>query len=600
MYLTFKNNDETFLFEKINFKDFFLYYKIEEKEIFFENETLCLFLKTNYSENYINSVLSNQEDVTIEIIEKSFEKDGVWIIINKKDKKIRLGRDLSGLGTIYFHIEENNSVHISTNVHDIAHKKSKCLNSEAVYQLLYFDYLWDGQTIYENIDQLKIGGRLEIEKDFKTLSYNFSQPEIIEDENNLTEEENIRQLRQEIVKAHKKYVNNHNVVFLSGGIDSVAMLIAIDDITDKSSIENHSFKVKGTTQDETVYAKSIADHLNVKLSIIERDLSSEINEEVFRENIFKMNNPYPGMWIFGNQVSSDSYRTYFAGQDTRLHTPALNWLDSIAFSIFIISKKGLKPLFSIIDILLFPLQKLFDTLHKRKQTPNKIFLGLKRTLYLFNIKKYLKLVYFKVDPANLQAYGLPTEGFKDVFEKYDLNLKKIKNKRTLYNKVVSKKWIEQYVNDMRYMIDMVDLQGGKLAMPFYDMNLANFSATIPFNLSIKTMKGKSQFGDENSVINKYVLREALVDKIDKKTYLRSKAVSRTGHLIFNQGLDIILRSIIKQDIGTSDSFVKEYKLESFLKRFLTNEDEWIMTDDKYLLKVYYTCCLICYQNHLKS
>jgi asparagine synthetase B (glutamine-hydrolysing) len=600
MHILLSKNKTEDSYKNLECNSFCIHYKLNAKELFFENSKFYLFLKTNYSENYTDSVFAFPEKVTQESIEKSFQKDGFWITINKEDNSVLLFRDVSGLCSGYYCIGEDQFC-IATNVHDLAKVNAEKLNNKAVHQLLYFDFLWDGQTIYENIFQLKLGGKLVLNNTLKEEEYSFSQPNITENENQLSDEENIKLLRKKIVEAHKRYLNDQNVVFLSGGIDSVAMLIALNDLTSKEKIVNHSFKVKGTIQDETVYAKSIADHLDNELLIVERDFSNEINEALFKQEIVKMNNPYPGMWVFGNQISKSINTTYFAGQDTRLHTPSLNKLDTIAFSIFMLSKKGLKPLFMFLDVLLYPFKKLFDLILKVKNIKSKYFLGLRRALYLFNTKAYIKLVYFKVDEAILNSYKLPIKHFKDITEAYNnISLKGLKNKRALYNTIVSKKWVEQYVNDMRYMVDMVNNQGGRLAMPFYDMDLAKFSATIPFDLSIKTMKGKAQFNENSSTINKYVLREAFLDKIDKKTYLRSKAVSRTGHIIFNQGLGNILKEIIIEDLSSSNSFINDFKLERFLERFLKNKNNWIMTDDKYLLKIYYVACLIVYNNRLKK
>lgn len=596
MYLAFSKNKIGPFQNERSFKGYHLDYFLEEKEVYFENSRLILFLKTNYSENYINTQLSNLENVSQESVRNAFSKDGLWVIIDKESEQITIKRDVSGLCSCYY-FSDNEEFHVATNVHVLAKNKANKLSKIAVHQLLYFDYLWDGQTIYNDIYQLKVGGEIDLSPQLEILSINIIQPIISVQENDLSEKENIIALRKEIVNAHKNYLNLKNVVFLSGGIDSVAMLIALDDITNKDTIENHSFKVKGTTQDETEYAQSIADHLNIDLYIIERDISNEISFNTFKNEVLKMNNPYSGIWIFGNQIDNTNQTTYFAGQDTRLHTPSLNKLDAIAFNIFSLSKY-FKLIFFFLDKLLFPFKILFNTILKEKVITNKYFLGLRRALYLFNTKKYVELVYFKADKASLSSLKLPIEEYNNIAKAYRFSLKGIKSKRALYNAIVSKKWIEQYVNDIRYMVDMVNSQGGKLAMPFYDMDLAIFSATIPFDLSVKNMKGKAQFGDRSSIIHKYVLREALVDKIDKKTYLRSKAVSRTGHLIFNQGLSQVLKSIINEDLLGPNSFIKEFKLDAFLERFLLNKNDWKMMDDKYLLKVYYTACLIVYQNEI--
>lgn len=591
-----RNNTES-SYLSINCKDFSVHYKIDAKELVFENSKLILFLKTNYSEEYIKSILRNSEKVNHEIIENGFQKDGFWTIVDKISCSISINRDLSGLGTCYY-FRNKNELFISSNVHELGVLRSKKLNKKSVYQLLYFDFLLDGQTLYENVYQLKTGGKLLFDKEFKVTQEINNQPCLIENENKFTDQENITLLRKEIIEAHKNYINHKNIVFLSGGIDSVAMLIAINDLTLKENIINHSFKVKGTSQDETVYAQSIANHLDNELLIIERDFTNEITESIFRSQIVKMNNPYPGMWIFGNQISNKEGETYFAGQDTRLHTPSLNRLDEIAFNLFFFSKKGFKPFFLVLNLLLTPFKFLFNIALTLTSSTSKIFLGLRRALYLFDTRTYLNLVYFKLDKALIKSYKLPTHYFENIMQDYTLTLEQVTNKRTLYNTIVSKKWIEQYVNDMRYMVDMANSQGAKLAMPFYDMDLAKFSATIPFNLSTKTMVGKGQFNDTSTKVNKYVLREALIDKIDKKTYLRSKAVSRTGHLIFNQKLNPILKNIIYSDMETDLSMIREYNLEEFVFKFINREKDWQMTDDKFLLKIYYLVCIIIYRNRL--
>ena len=66
--------------------------------------------------------------------------------------------------------------------------------------------------------------------------------------------------------------------------------------------------------------------------IIEVDPEESENVQHFEEQILRMNNPYFGMWIFGNFQGAPN-QMFYAGQDTRLHTPALNEVDKIAFKL---------------------------------------------------------------------------------------------------------------------------------------------------------------------------------------------------------------------------------------------------------------------------
>lgn len=47
----------------------------------------------------------------------------------------------------------------------------------------------------------------------------------------------------------------------------------------------------------------------------------------YEDDLQKMNNPVFGNWIFRPHLSNDISVRYFAGQDTRLHTPSVNSVD---------------------------------------------------------------------------------------------------------------------------------------------------------------------------------------------------------------------------------------------------------------------------------
>jgi hypothetical protein len=567
-------------------------YTLQGNERLFETQELILLLKSNYSDSMIDKCLKRSEPLTLEIIQNSFCGDGVWVVFDKKKKQVVLARDESGLNSIYYYHDEF-EVRVSTISHKIAKEKKLKLSRDSVYQFLYFDYLFDGQSFYNKVKELEMGEVLCLCKDFKLKPLKLNRINLPYKENKLTEEENIKSLRQKIVNAHKKYINKKNIVFLSGGIDSVAMLIAITDLAETQNIESLSFKVKGTKQDETLYAKSISEKLKVKLDVVTKKLSSKIDYNLFVKRIQKTNNPYPGIWIF-NELGINKSRTFFAGQDTRLHTPSLNFIDKIAFEIFNLKFTGKKIIFRGLNIALYPLQFICGIVCLMG-VKSKLFEGLRRALYVFDIEKYIRIAYFKVDPFKLKSLGLPLINTSKIIEKYKIDMSKVFDKRSLYNEIVSLKWREQYVSDIKYMSELVTSFGGKMAMPFYEKELVEFSATIPFKLSTKTMTGKSQFGSKKVKVSKYVLREALIDKIDKKTYSRSKAVSQTFHLLFNMGLGKVIKKIIIEDQLNSNSLINKFKLQKFVHPFIRKNKPWTIKDEKMLLKMHNLSCLIIYK-----
>src|SRR5690606_16659512 len=178
--------------------------------------------------------------------------------------------------------------------------------------------------------------------------------------------------------------------------------------------------------------KSIADHLGTNLKIIEREISSEITEEIFEEKVKKLNNPYPGIWIFANQIEENKKQVYYAGQDTRLHTPSLNQIDKLAFKFFSLTV-NFKLMAYGLNLLMKPFQRFFSWLYKFSYFKKRFFAGLKRLSYITNTEKYILKFYFKIDRDLYRGFGLPKTFFEQAHKNYQLNLNGILNERGLYN-----------------------------------------------------------------------------------------------------------------------------------------------------------------------
>jgi hypothetical protein len=569
-------------------------YEIQPNEFYFQNDTFQFFIDSNLPVNTIEQECRKIEGDNITSLLKYLKTDGVIVVFNKALNQIIVQRDEAGLCSIYYY-SNNSELIFSSIVHKIGQRFKLPLNKLTIQQWLTFDFLWDGQTFYHEVNQVMVDQTLKFDHTLIRAESKQTEIRFSDRENTNSETENFQTLRKEIVEAHRLYVREKNIIFLSGGIDSVAMLIAMDDLVEKDRIESHSFKEKATDKDETEYAQSISDHLQTKLKIIERDVSGEINHNVFKEKVSSLNNPYLGIWIFANQITEDVQKIYFAGQDTRLHTPALNSVDLIAFQLFTVTAR-FPFLLKILNLPLIPIQFVFDFLTRNDILKSRIFRGLRRASYIADTKEYLLRFYFKRDYDHIKKLGIPRDFFEAAAKSYQLDLKDIFNQRALYNYVVSVKWREQYVNDIRYMIDMVKQEGGRLAMPFYNRRLAFFSSSTPFNLSTRFIEGKGAFGDKKVAVNKFVLRQSLRDKIDDKTYYRGKGAPNTFHIVFNQGLSQILRDILRRDLKREDSLIQRLGLQSFVAPFLERKNPFEEEEGgySYLIKIYHLSCLIIY------
>ena len=507
--------------------------------------------------------------------------------ILKYDKflnKIDLYRDQSGIKTGYYSYN-NGTLSVSSLIHKLRFS-SKGLNTLGVDMLNRFDYLFDGYTIYDEINEVPIGNSLNFDDKLQFSVTKSFKIELATEDNNLLLEENINRLRELTNQVHDQLAGTDNLVYLSGGIDSCVMLGALHDVCKPSEVRSVSFRVKGTDFDETFYAKRMADHLGIDLEIKESDPSKIITLDEFENVILGMNNPYPGYWIFKPEPSTET--VCFAGQDTRLHTPDINTFDQWVFSRFM--NNGKVPFSNLLIHTIGAFHKLLS-LNKSDLKPlryaDRLAAGLDPLCYVNDF-----ILKMKGNPVADHIY----ENDNIIAREFDIDYSRIKNKRQLYNEIVKVKWRQQYTDDIRYLQDMARMNNAIIAMPFYDYKLAQFSSSIPFHWATKYVSGSDKFSEEPVKVNKFVLREAYKDKLPESVLYRKKAVSPTLALFFNGPLGSVVRKVVEQDLKESSSFIKNFGYTTFAHKYLSRT-VWQVRDQEFLNKVYYMAALCVYHKN---
>jgi hypothetical protein len=571
-------------------------YQLDEIDYFFENKRFLIFVDTNITKDREPEILASLDNligIYTDEISRIFNGNYFLVAIDKIQKKVHLMRDVCGVKTGYF-TQENNSLIIGSVMHDVAAKQSQIkYNENAIGQLLYSGFLMDGSTVYEGVEELKMGYKLSFNSWFNLEKTEKETLTFAEKDNDLSAEENIKELREQTVKAHKGFLGEKNRVFLSGGLDSIAMLAALDDLYECKNLDSVSFKVKGTTQDETVYAESIANHLSIDNRIKEIDAEDKSNVANFEERVLRMNNPYFGTWIFGN-FSGTPNQMYYAGQDSRLHTPAVNEIDKFAYSLLpyrnsFLIKNIARPVAKVA-------QKIMESFGWQKGK-TMIQRNLYKASFIFDLDNYLGQFFFKLNKEAVEKAGLPTDYYDKFAEYYQIDLNEISTARGLYNKLGELKWKEQYVYDMRYLQDLGRINNTYVAMPFYSKEYAEFTSSIPFNLATKPMLGRSRFGKTRRIIYKYVLRHAFRDKLNDLCFYRAKAVSQTLYQLFNGALGTTVREVLERDLQEENSFIKMFKLENYIQKFLDRET-FGMEDENLMMTSYYISTLTVWHKHV--
>jgi asparagine synthetase B (glutamine-hydrolysing) len=571
-------------------------YTVNATDYVYENERVVILADLCIDRSRIAEVQEELSRIAVSSAEKfagkcreSFVSGYFVAILEKATGEIHLMRDPSGVKTGFYYLDSGEAC-LGTVVHSVATAAGvRAFDEEAIFQLLYLRYFYDGFSYYAGVKQLRMGECLKITNSFDSVVIDYSPVQLPMFENRLSESENVARLRQEIDRVHDALAGKSNVVLLSGGIDSCVMLASL---TQKQFVSAKSFKLLNTPEDETLYARDIADFLGKQITIVETDAQGPELADDLDEWLLESNTPYDGMWIFG-QWSANTHELYFAGQDTRLHTPAVGPIDKLAFALLPLHRARLAWL------AVWPSRVICASLRASGApvSPRRWIRGVYRVAQAFDLNAYLKTYYFHLSKSAIAATGISLEWYDRIARLFELNLARIRSRRQLYNEIVLINWRLQYTDNMQDLQAVARRNKAYLAFPFYDPQLAAFSASIPFRQASRLGVGKSKYSATKTLINKWVLRQAYRERLSDKVFYRDKAVSRSLYILFNGTVGARIQELLLNDLRSERSFIKQYKLEVAIRRFMEVQT-WGERDEQYLWLVYYIGLLCFYSERV--
>lgn len=532
---------------------------------------------------HVAEVLS-RKDIALEqaFFERVFGGHYFVLAFHKERRELFALRDVSGAKSGYVACTADALV-IGTNMHEVAKWCGAYqLDRRSLLHLTTLDYLFDGETYYRGVNEIPIGS---VARWSPSTSWQILQRfglGLADADNGLDVTSNVAALRASILRAHEKRAGAENVVLLSGGIDSSVMLCALRETVDRSRIRAITFRIKGTQEDETGYATSLARHLGVPIELIEVDPANTNLFENFEFDVLQMNSPYFGRFIFG-QFSGRPDQVFFAGQDTRLHTPDLNYVDKLAFAMLPAQQI---PLFR--DLMKGAARSAELLIEMGLSTSEQRWKrGVFRTAMALDLDRYLPRFFFKINPESLEREGYDAPMIEEALARVRVPWQSAKNHRHLYNMIVEAKWGEQYTDDMRYLQDVAHVNGTHMAMPFYDIELARLSSALPFDQATRFIKGRDKFSSKRVMVNKFLLREAFRKELNEELYLRAKAVSRSQYLMFSGVLGQTVKRLLQGDLQRGrDSITSLLGMGTLVSHFLAMTS-FRPQDEVFLTKIYW-------------
>ena len=431
----------------------------------------------------------------------------------KVDNTFYLGSSRSAIFPLYFR-RLNNSIIFSNLFNKVveAHTINK-LSSEAAFQFIRFEYITDPLTIVEDVYKVPSANVVKVSADLSI--------ELIECTPKLSEQkesvQSMNDFKESVYTAHKNRVttNSMNTLLLSGGVDSCTSAIVLKDILKPSKLQCFNFSTKNAEQDEYPDAKHTADYLGLKLDRVIVDPYKEVD---LKSLVHKTNFFYSGaidISAMAEQIGEPT--NFFACQDTRLHTPALNALDKFIFS----SKPITRKLFS-------GAMKSLPNLGESQSILNKV---IERGRLADDLAAYTYKLFFHQHNIELGSYtpdSLFNTELKQNLQKTLVNSSA--SSREIYNRIVELAWHGQYSDDIQYLTSTTRIYSSPCQLPWYDADLALLSAQLPMKEATKFVKGRAGHSSKPKRVNKYLLRHAFKGQLPNSILYRDKAVCVTNHL----------------------------------------------------------------------
>ncbi len=482
------------------------------------------------------------------------------VLVNKADKTISLLRDGTGTRGLYYSVN-GRDVLVSSNIfkllESLEHRKFSSLGVEI---LLNYEYQLDPFTILENVFSLKRGHSLQIKPsstiaDQKRFTKNLSEIE----ENSNFDIENFS-LREKIIQAHEKRLSsNHAAIMLSGGIDSTVMGITLKKDLGVSNLEAFTFSTKNAEQSEVEDAKKTAKQLDVKLHHVEVDP----NKDLDLEKVFDTNFPYVGCHIFNELLSDTSSYNFYAGQDNRLHTPHSNIVDKVLLGS-LANNEGLRKLMS----------------SSAKIVPNSLLPGIlkKAQAHLIagdDLNQLMHNFYFHIHPGNKGQQASKT--IIEALEKNSASNPK-NSLRQHFNNICDIASDFQHTDDIACMTGTIESLNSQCSMPFFDVELCEYSASLPMAYALKKTKGREGHGKKTKHVDKFVLRKAYASELSDDLIYRDKAVCHTNHLYLNGFMSAHVNEYLNSSVLAKTEMSEHLPIKQLVNRMLTNDQQWKIKD----------------------
>ncbi len=467
----------------------------------------------NYQEiaakNNITTVTTSDTEVIIELFAQKGaqafkEFNGMFAIAiwDTLEEKLTLVRDRFGIKPVCYYDGPDGFAFASEIKSIIQLPIPRLINSEALADYLFLEYIPKPNTIFQNIKKLTNGCYLEIGKDLRIQIKTYYD---IRDKYNpfvVKEEDAISQFQDILSNAVKTRMISDVPVgtFLSGGVDS-SLITAKFQENSAQSVDSYTIGFEEKKYDESVYAQRVATILQTnhhERRFNSEDIFSELKNAVeFYDEPFAVASVMPSMLVSGIArqhaavaLSGDGGDELFMGYNT------YKWYERMST----LKRMGGKPALNLAE-------KMLATMGGKPAIKARLFDGWKDQHPYINLWSQDQQMFTQKEVGKLLNYAYKhqtTIPYWESLEKANMNdMQEV----SLFD-------IQYYLaDDLMYKMDIASMRHGlEVRCPFLDYNLVEYAVNLPVELKIKN-------GSQ-----KYILKKALEKYLpnDKDIIYRTK------------------------------------------------------------------------------
>ncbi len=448
--------------------------------------------------------------------------------------ELLMARDRFGQKPLYYSYFNNTFVFASEVKAVVVHPDfSKELDLNSLSDYLQFEYLPQNKSIYQNVNKLLPGHYLVFNQ--KGISVN-KYWDVNFDENfaykNLPENE----LCDILLEKFKKAVNYRLMsdvplgVFLSGGVDSSAIVATLFEMMPSKNIKTFSIGFEEESFDESSYAQKVANIFNTDHH--HQKLTSKSMLDILPEVIEKIDEPFADASIIPTYLLSKFTRNFvtvalggdggdelFAGYDPFL---ANYWAEKFKLLPKSITNKIVNPLINLLPVseknmsLDFKAKNFLKYVYESPVFRNQLWLG------SFSAKEQKQLLNIYSGYKPLSLLKVPD------------NLSKNSSLLWHYQKYYLPEDILTKVDRASMMVSL------EARTPFLDVEFAEFANSLSFDLKFKNLT------------RKYIFKKAFENKLPNTILYRNK-----------KGFGIPLTKWIKNDLKKE---IEHYFSYDFIKK----------------------------------